>query len=173
MVAGSLDLDHYKLSGSEKAMKRRFLIIGFLMFVSMMHVGYASEYKQGIQVSLFMTFDELVTNVDFYFVVPSVPINLSSPAFDHLERAVYMTKRWLNQKLLITLTLRYSEETDESKAYQAAQEFLRVFNHSSLQLLSGPTNATTEFTYTFGYLEENLQTVKNFLKFIVLHHKVG
>lgn len=168
MAAGSLDLDRYKLIRSEKNNKTKFLV-GILfgtLFISMVFSGYAQgEYKQLIHISLFFkTKEELVTNVEFYFNHVPSPVNLSLPEFDHLNWAQYSTKRWLNQKMFISLTLQYSKETNALKAYQAAQEFLRVFNHSSLQLLS-TMNKTTEFIYTFGYLKENLENMKNFLRF--------
>lgn len=149
-------------------MKRKLVVIGLLVFISVMHVGFAQgEYKQFIQISFFLkTYgDELVTNVDFYFDMSSIPVNLSLPAFDQLNWAEYTAKPWLNQKVIMNLALRYSEEVDESRANEGMPEFLRVFNHSSLQLLSGPTNETMEFTYIFGYLDDNLENMKNFLRF--------
>ncbi|NIP67175.1 hypothetical protein GWN63_03995 [Candidatus Bathyarchaeota archaeon] len=75
-------------------------------------------------------------------------------------------KPWLEQKIITSLALRYTKQVNISIADDGMEEFLRVFNHSSLEKLSGPSeNKATEFIYHFGYLDDTLENMRDFLKF--------
>lgn len=142
-----------------------FVVIGTTQIA---HVHCNSEFKELIDVLIASDGTSLNTEVNFYFDMSSIPINISLPAFDlqHFNYAEYYTTRYGNgDRYMIDLICSFSKETNETMANEALQEFLRAFNHGSLSILTQENSNNVTFRYRLGYISNNLDSMRNFFKY--------
>jgi len=113
----------------------------------------------------------LGVNLDFYFNMTTIPVNVSLPAFDPtlFNYAKYTAFAFSRVNYSVSLECVFSKGANETIANMAAQEFGLVFNHTSTPIPdpSGPLidNSTAVYRYDFGNIPYTLESMRSLFKY--------